>query len=131
MYNYCKKLAKNDKRIKLAGFIPDSEMNKFYNSLDVFILPSKMEGFGIPILEAFACGKPVIVMEDAYIPKILKEKCIVVNPRKLHKVLEYYIENKEDLKKNSEKLIKFARKFSWNNAIKKHIEIYTKLFESK
>lgn len=128
MFNYCLALAKGDRRIKFLGFIPDSKMNEFYNSLDIFILPSKMEGFGIPILEAFACGKPVIVMKDAYIPKVLKEKCIIVSPKKLHKVLEYYIENKRDLKRMSNELIKFARKFNWKDVIKKHIKLY-KMYE--
>jgi len=131
MFDYCYALARGDRRIKFLGFVPDSKMNEFYNSLDLFILPSKIEGFGIPILEAFACGKPVIVMKDANIPKVLKEKCIVVSPRKLRKVLEYYIENKEDLRKYSEDLVNFARKFSWEEAVKKHIVVYEEIYNAR
>jgi phosphatidylinositol alpha-1,6-mannosyltransferase len=44
----------------LTGFIPDSDLTDYYNLCDVFAMPSKLEGFGIVILEAMACGKPVL-----------------------------------------------------------------------
>jgi glycosyltransferase involved in cell wall biosynthesis len=46
--------------ITLTGFVPDEQMNNYYNLCDVFAMPSKMEGFGIVYLEALACGKPVL-----------------------------------------------------------------------
>ncbi|WP_225370026.1 glycosyltransferase [Methanobrevibacter arboriphilus] len=56
------------------GFISDEDMVDFYNSLDVFVFPTIMEGYGMPIVEAMACGKPVITLEDAYIPHDIKKK---------------------------------------------------------
>jgi glycosyltransferase involved in cell wall biosynthesis len=64
-------LAGSDKRIKFLGFVPDSELCNFYNSLDLFCFPSAAEGWGIPITEAMACKKPVLVLQDAFIPKEL------------------------------------------------------------
>jgi glycosyltransferase involved in cell wall biosynthesis len=46
--------------VTLAGFIPDAELNDYYNLCDVFAMPSKGEGFGIVYLEALACGKPTL-----------------------------------------------------------------------
>ena len=47
-------------RVVMTGFIPDEEIPDYYNLCDIFIMPSKKEGFGIVFLEAMACGKPVI-----------------------------------------------------------------------
>jgi glycosyltransferase involved in cell wall biosynthesis len=46
--------------VTLAGFIPDAELCDYYNLCDVFVMPSKLEGFGIVYLEALACGKPTL-----------------------------------------------------------------------
>ncbi len=46
--------------VTLAGFVPDAELNDYYNLCDLFAMPSKGEGFGIVYLEALACGKPVL-----------------------------------------------------------------------
>ena len=48
------------KYVTLAGFVPDDEINDYYNLCDVFAMPSKGEGFGIVYLEALACGKPTL-----------------------------------------------------------------------
>jgi len=46
--------------VTLAGFVPDQQLCDYYNLCDVFVMPSKREGFGIVYLEALACGKPVL-----------------------------------------------------------------------
>ena len=74
-----KELAADDPRIRLLGFIPDEELVEFYDSLDVYVHASKYEGWGLPILEAMARGKPVIVFDDAEIPEEVKTFCLSVN----------------------------------------------------
>jgi len=78
-----KELVADDPRIRLLGFIPDEELVEFYDSLDVYVHASKYEGWGLPILEAMARGKPVIVFEDAEIPGEVKNRCISVKPERL------------------------------------------------
>jgi len=68
-------MAGDDKRIKFLGFIDDNQLCDFYNTLDRFVFPTWAEGYGLPPVEAMACGKPVIVMNDAYIPNDVKERC--------------------------------------------------------
>jgi glycosyltransferase involved in cell wall biosynthesis len=70
-----KAMADGDSRIKFLGFIPDDKICDFYNSLDLFCFPTMVEGLGLPIIEAMACGKDVEIQEDCIIPKILKERC--------------------------------------------------------
>jgi len=71
-----KRLAEGDERIKLLGFIPDEELVEFYDSLDLYVHASKYEGWGLPIVEALARGKPVIVFDDAEIPGEVKGMCL-------------------------------------------------------
>lgn len=69
--------AAGDSRIKFLGFVPDSQLCDFYNSLSVFAFPSAAEGWGIPIVEAMACRKLVMVWRDSFIPIELKYKCFL------------------------------------------------------
>ncbi|WP_297510166.1 glycosyltransferase [Thermococcus sp.] len=83
-----KKLAEGDERIKLLGFVPDEELIEFYDSLDLYIHASKYEGWGLPIAEALARGKPVVVFEDAEIPREIRQCCEVVSPEELGSLLD-------------------------------------------
>jgi len=71
-----------EKIVILTGYIPDSELSDYYNLCDVFVMPSKKEGFGIVFLEALACGKPVIAgNKDGSVDAVLNgELGILVNP---------------------------------------------------
>lgn len=119
-----KGLAGGDPRIKFLGFIPDSELVDFFNSLDVFVFPTSIEGYGLPPVEAMACKKPVIILEDAIIPWEVKKRCIIVenlgelfgNMRYLKKMCRGV-----DIEGNYE----WAKSHNWNTTI----DEYTKLYE--
>jgi len=53
-----------EQNVVFTGFVPDSELVEYYNLCDIFVMPSKGEGFGIVYLEALACGKPVIAADQ-------------------------------------------------------------------
>lgn len=114
-----KKISKNDERIKFLGFIPDEEMNQFYNSLDVFVFPSLTEGFGMPIVEAMACKKPVITLEDSDIPLEIKEKTCVCKKEDL----SYVIQNKK-YNCNLTKNYQFSKEYSSKNICNKLMKLY-------
>lgn len=118
-FNQLKKLANNDPRISFLGFVPDEMMNDFYNSLDLFVFPSYMEGYGLPIVEAMACAKPVVTLDDAYIPYDIKNKTHISTKLDLVNVLE----DKNfhcDIKSN----LKFAKEHSPEIMAKQMIEVY-------
>jgi len=83
-----RRIARNDSRIKFLGFVPETEKADFYNSLDVFTLPSRLEGYGIPLVEAMACGTPLISLDDALIPNDVKMRTHVVSEAGLPKLLK-------------------------------------------
>ena len=73
--NQLKELAGDDPRITFLGFLPDSKLRVFYSSLTALVLPSYMEGWGLPAVEAMACGVPVVVLEDVIMPFEIRLKC--------------------------------------------------------
>jgi len=71
-----RELAAGDDRIKFLGFLPDTKLRLFYNSLTALVLPSYMEGWGLPAVEAMACGTPVAILADTVIPYEIRERCL-------------------------------------------------------
>ena len=59
--------------MQFVGFIPSEDLAIWYNCAEVFIYPSVFEGFGLPVLEAMACGTPVIVSDASSLPEVAGE----------------------------------------------------------
>jgi len=124
-YQRLVRIANGDKRIKFLGFIPDSQLKYFYNSLSVLVLASKFEGYCLPAVEAMACKIPVITLSDALIPKDVVKKTMVVNKDNLAEVL-----GKQKFDCNVDLGYKFAREHSWTKVADKYLEIYQELISS-
>jgi glycosyltransferase involved in cell wall biosynthesis len=119
-----KRLAGQDMRIKFLGFIPDERLPDFYNSLDLFVFPTKFEGYGLPIVEAFACKKPVILLGDAFVPDEIKSRCTVVDN------LADFLKNPkpaQDIEAN----YSFARTHDWGAIVEEYIKLYQRVQLSK
>ncbi|GMW01264.1 MAG: glycosyl transferase [Candidatus Hydrogenedentota bacterium] len=58
-------------RVQLPGYVPGSDLAALYSAADVFVLPSRYEGFGLPLLEAMACGCPVVSCRNSSIPEVV------------------------------------------------------------
>ena len=67
-------------RVILAGYVPDEDLPAFYNGADVFVFPSLYEGFGLPVLEAMACGCPVVASNTTAIPEVAGPAAALVDP---------------------------------------------------
>lgn len=66
--------------IILTGYVPDADLPMLYNAADVFCYPSLYEGFGLPVLEAMACGTPVITSNLSSLPEVAGDAARLVNP---------------------------------------------------
>ena len=108
-----------------TGYIPDEDLVKFYNAADLFVFPSLYEGFGLPPLEAMACGCPVIVSNTFFITRSSGEAGILVDPYDSDALAEemYKILINNDLKEElSKKSVARAKMFSWKKASKRNME---------
>lgn len=123
-----RELARGDPRIKFLGFIPDDGLAEFYNSLDVFCFPTSIEGYGLPPVEAMACKKPVIVLEDAIIPWEVKKRCIIVED--LGEAFSN-LSSLENLCKSVdyEDNYKWAKLHNWDTTISEYIKLYKEVID--
>jgi glycosyltransferase involved in cell wall biosynthesis len=69
-----------DRRVRWVGLLPEEDLPAFYSAAAAFVYPSLFEGFGLPILEAMACGTPVIASTRASIPELVGDAGLLVDP---------------------------------------------------
>lgn len=116
------------KNIVFVGFILDEKINEFYNSLDLFIFPSLYEGFGLPVVEAMACGIPCLISDRGSLPEIIGNAGKVIDIDNLLTttvIIKSLIKNKRGLKRS----IKRANYFNWDKTIKDTIKVYEKILK--
>lgn len=67
-------------RVRLTGFVEDEDLPCWYSAADCFAFPSLYEGFGLPVLEAMACGVPVVTSNVSSLPEVAGEAALLVDP---------------------------------------------------
>lgn len=121
-------LIKEKNKVIITGFLPDSYMHKYYSIADIFVLPSLLEGFGIPIIEAMHLGIPIIATNAGSLPEIVGEAGIITEKRStesLLKAINNLIEDKNLREKISIIGKKRAKKyFILENMINNYEKIY-------
>lgn len=115
-----KELGLEDKVI-FTGFVDEDDVPALMKGARVFVMPSFWEGFGIPVVNAMACGTPVVVSNAGSLPEIAGKAGMVVNPsqpREIARGIEKAIKNRDDLIKKG---LRQAEKFSWQECAKRTI----------
>lgn len=111
------------KNIIFTGFIDDEDLPAVYGGADLFVFPSKYEGFGIPPLEAMACGTPVLSSDAASLPEVLGDAAFYFeneNGKELCKQIDKYMRIDEKARQTIiEQGYDQARKFSWQEQANK------------
>jgi glycosyltransferase involved in cell wall biosynthesis len=122
--------AKARNRITITGHVPDDELVDFYNFCDVFVYPSTYEGFGLPPLEAMACGAPVITSAVSSIPEVVGDAAVLVDPyseREIARAIRRLLSEKDSRLELSRKGREQAAKFSWDTAAQQTLRVYKQL----
>jgi glycosyltransferase involved in cell wall biosynthesis len=99
--------------------LPDSEILSLYEGADIFVYPSLYEGFGLPVLEAMACGCPVIVSNISSLREVVGEAGVLVDPydvEALAHAMTIVLQDDELKREMSRKGTEQAQKFSWKKA---------------
>jgi len=107
------------KDIVITGYLSDADVPGIMREADLFLFPTLFEGFGLPVLEAFASGVPVVTSTTTSLPEVAGDAAILVNPTKVKDITEAsrrIITNRSYHKTLCEKGITRCRQFSWDEA---------------
>lgn len=121
------------KNIFLTGYIPNEILPNIYSVAKFFLYPSLRESFGLPILEAMACGCPVITSDTSSMPEVAGSAALLVDPKDVNSIKNAMVNlmNEEEVR---EKLITAgmdrAAEFSYSKAAEKLLRIYDSMIRS-
>jgi len=113
--------------IIFTGFIDDNDLPLIYNAADLFVYPSFYEGFGIPPLEAMACGTPVITSNTSSLPEVVGDAGIMIDPHDLDGLTQamYDVLTNDDLRENMiKKGLERSKLFSWEKTARETLKVY-------
>ncbi|EPJ7368878.1 glycosyltransferase family 4 protein, partial [Pluralibacter gergoviae] len=113
------------KRVHFTGNVGDKELASLYKSANFLLFPSLYEGFGLPVIEAMACGTAVITSNTTSLVEIAEDGALLVNPRditEITKAIEFFSNKPESKDKFIDRGIIISKKYSWDKIRKKFDE---------
>jgi glycosyltransferase involved in cell wall biosynthesis len=119
-------------RIRMPGYVADSDLPALFSMAVAFVYPSVYEGFGLPVLEAMACGTPVITSQVSSLPEVAGDAAILVDPsdpKALASALQNVLGEDHLRKSLSERGIQRARLFTWEKTAQKTLEVYLEVYK--
>jgi glycosyltransferase involved in cell wall biosynthesis len=113
-------------------FVEQSLLPKIYGAADLLVVPSTIEGFGLPVLEAMASGTPVISSRAASLPEVAGDAALYFDPAssdELAAVMERLLQSAELQNSLRRKGLSRAMKFSWQESARSHLDLYYQVLE--
>lgn len=120
-----------EREVIFAGYVDEDELPAWYNAADLFVYPSLYEGFGLPPLEAMACGCPVITSNTSSLPEVVGDAGIMVDPHDvdaLADAMERVLTDeslREDMRRRG---LERAKRFSWQRSAREMWDIYEEVY---
>lgn len=115
-----------------TDYVPKEDLMCLYSGCRVFVYPSLYEGFGLPVLEAMACGAPVITSNNSSMAEVARNAAILVDPRstsQLTRSIEMVIDlNMENYQKMAKASLERSRNYSWIKTARETLNIYNSLY---
>ena len=118
----------------IPGYIKNADLPYVYNNAFAFLYTSLRESFGIPLLEAMACGTPVITSNTSSMPEIGGSEALMVNPQNADEITEKMLLLEEDniiYQKQKEIGIRRAQQFSWKYTAEQLLTVYEDVYKLK
>jgi glycosyltransferase involved in cell wall biosynthesis len=114
-------------RVVFLGDVPENDLPRIYNGAQVFVFPSLYEGFGLPVLEAMACGTPVVCSTSSSLPEIVGDAAITLDPQDRESwrtALTEVLKNEELRGELKAKSLAQANRFSWEKTARDTLNVY-------
>lgn len=116
-------------RVRFPGYIPREELPLWYNAADCFVYPSLYEGFGLPPLEAMACGTPVIASDTSSLPEVVGDAGLLVDPTSAGHIadaMERVLTDEYLRTGMRRKGLARSSEFSWQRVAQETVRVYEK-----
>lgn len=119
--------------IKILGYVPEWDLIRLYNAAELFFFPSFHENFGFPVIEAMACGTPVVTSDAYSIPEIAGDAAVLCDPRDYHEFVDamrQVLKDRELREKMVKKGLENAKRFSWERCAAETTKVYKQLLSA-
>jgi glycosyltransferase involved in cell wall biosynthesis len=116
--------------VRFLGFVPIDTLRAFYQAASAFVFPSLYEGFGLPPLEAMACGTPVVCSNVCSLPEVVGEAAEIVNPENVFDIargMREVLLNRPRRGQLVERGFEQARRFSWERTAQQVLDAYEEI----
>lgn len=121
-----------DNKVHFTGYIQEKDLPAVYSAAALFVFPSSYEGFGLPVLEAMACGVPVICSSTTSLPEVAGDAAITIDPgneKEFAKAIDKVIGDKEIQRTLKAKGFQRSKIFSWEKSMQELIAVYKEAAE--
>lgn len=115
--------------IIFTGHVPRKDMPAYYSGAEALVYPSLYEGFGLPILEAFACNTPVVTSNVGSMEEIASNCAVLVDPSKENSITEGILKALSNRKKYIKAGKKRVKEFSWDKTASETLKVYESLYK--
>lgn len=115
---------KERRGVRFVGFVTDAEYSALCTGAEALIFPSLYEGFGIAILDAFACGTPVVTSDISSMPEVAGGAAILVDPYNVNSIADGIEKALRSPKSYIEQGLKRVKDFSWEKTAKMTLDVY-------
>ena len=121
----------NEQQFLTPGYIEDPDLPVMYLLSNIFLFPSLSEGFGMPLIEAMACGVPVVSSSASCLPEIAGNAAVLANPLKADEMASAILSLSHDTNLRNKKIeagFRNARRFSWRRSAETIMSIYEAVY---
>ena len=121
---------KLENKVRFLGHVTELELITLYSMADVFVFPSFFEGFGVPLIEAMACGAPIITSNTSSLPEVAGDAAVLIDPHNTGQIARAVLQVLEDNQLRDElrkKGYARAQNFTWPKSASKMLSVYQKL----
>ncbi len=122
------------RHVVFAGYVPHADLPALYSAADLFVLPSLYEGFGMPLLEAMACGTPVVAGDTSSLRELAAGRGVLVNPLRADDIAGGLVRVLRDPSLRAvsvERGLQFARTLTWERCARQTLDVYVEAVRTR